>query len=533
MAEMKDKGLSRRNFLAGAATLSVMGAAALAGCGKTESGMAETGPTDDGATEDRNIVEVIDCDIVIAGAGISGLACAVQAAQEGLSTVLLEKSGEVGGNGMGTEGVFAVGSHYQKEQGIEIKPSTIVRHELESAQWRLDGSVWMNLVKQSADNIQWLEDNGVEFSGVVDNYHTGVAETMHWFKDATGGANYIPQMTAAAEKLGVDLRTGTPATAIIMEDGVAKGLYARNAQNEDVQINAKAVVLASGGIGGNVDILKQMDIWTPWRLENAMMMCVPTVSGDGYTMAMEAGAKSVLGISSINCFNGIKAFGTDSTPPLSSPYNSAMGPGAGGPVVWVNQDGKRFNDESLAYTENLNAQATAVMSCRESYVIFDQPYFEAITADPEDAASAEQAFTEENKDSVCRADSIEELAENFGVDPAALAETIEGYNAYCAKGEDDDFGKPADFLVPIATPPYYMCRLVNLLVATNGGISTDVNGCVVDENLEPIDGLYAIGMDGIMLWRNVGVQAVPGTATGGGVNFGRNAARHAASRIKG
>lgn len=149
------EGMSRRSFLTCAA---LAGAAATLGAtGCTARDLSDTAGEDSSAETDAvvSVVDTYDADIAIVGAGMSGLACAVQAGIDGLDTLLIEKSSEPGGNGQGVEGMFAVGSSMQKELGIDIKPRDIVTTEMQGGQWRGDYSLWLDLVNKSAENIAW------------------------------------------------------------------------------------------------------------------------------------------------------------------------------------------------------------------------------------------------------------------------------------------------------------------------------------------------------------------------------------------
>ena len=131
----------------------------------------------------------------------------------------------------------------------------------------------------------------------------------------------------------------------------------------------------------------------------------------------------------------------------------------------------------------------------------------------------------ENDAFVCRADTVAELAEHFGMDAAALEATVDRYNELCHGGEDLDIGKDAQFMVALENGSLYMARICFMFVAIDGGIPTNVRAEALDDDLRAIPGLYAVGLDGAMMWRNIYTQDIPGTMMGHNVSSGRNAAR--------
>ena len=521
-------GISRRGFISGAlGTAALLG---LAGCAQPK-----TAGTSDKSTEvadevpsvPTDIAETLECDIVVVGAGISGLAAAVQATQNGSKVIVLEKGGVAGGNGAGTEGVFAVGSSLQKNLGIEINAVDIIRTELEEAQWVTNGALWYDMVSNSAANIDWLQENGVQFSGHVDNYGAGLYNTMHWFDNDSAVTSYIEPMQALAEKGGAEFRFQTAATQLKIDNGTVIGLYAEDDKGNAIEVNAKAVILASGGIGANPELLCQAGM-SQNQVDEMATNCSPTVCGDGYTMAMAAGGRDYLRNAAIQGFQMVKAFGTDSTVPYNSPLNGGNGLVGNGLCVWVNQDARRFNDESLAMTFNMAANLGACLGNRESYAIFNQATLDNCGLDEADQKVVEDALANNDGTSVFSAATIEELAEHFNLDAATLTETMSRYNEFCSQGFDGEFGKAPAFLTPISTGPLYIARIDALIVVVDGGIMTSVRSEVLDNDTLPIPGLYAVGLDGAMLWRNVYTQNMPGTAMANNVNSGRNAANAAA-----
>lgn len=519
--------MDRRAFLAGSA-MAAVSAVGLASCAPS----AKSAKTKEASAEVQRVSldpQAESVDVVVVGAGISGLAACVQASENGQSVIVLEKGGAAGGNGMGTEGIFAVGSTLQKEQGIEISASEIVHTELSESQWRSSGSLWYDLVSKSADNFAWLQKQGVQFSGVVDNYHVGLYNTMHWWKDNAGAVGYVPPMQAAAEANGVEFRFNSPATQLIEEDGKIVGVVV-DGKDGEYQIQAKAVILASGGIGANPEYLKETG-WTQEKVDEMMIVCSPNVAGDGYRMASEMGAKSFLSDAAIQSFQGVTAFGNDETVPYNSPLNGGNGLVALGPALWVDQDANRFCDESIAVVYNMAANACACLGNKENYAIFDQAFVNGLGLDEHDQAILDKATAGEYPESVFSANSIEELGSHFGLDTAQLAQTVARYNELASAGFDADLGKDASFLAPIQTPPFYIAKIVNNIVVVDGGITTNIRCEALDEDLNPIPGLYAVGLDGAMLWRNVYTQNMPGTAVGNQVNTGRNAANAARDYI--
>lgn len=139
--ETAPTSLTRRGFMSGAAALGIALAGSLAGCATESTGPEKaskdgTEKTGAGTAAPDTIDEMVDVDVVVVGAGISGLSAAVQASENGNTVLVLEKAAAAGGNGAGTEGIFAVGSSLQKEQNIEIDAVDIIRTELEESQWR-------------------------------------------------------------------------------------------------------------------------------------------------------------------------------------------------------------------------------------------------------------------------------------------------------------------------------------------------------------------------------------------------------------
>ena len=202
--------IDRRAFLGGGMML---GAAAvgmgLAGCASTpaDSTTADAKPeTASGATPAITADEVAEADVVILGAGMSGLAAAMEAGDQGLSCIVLEKQAVAGGNGPITSGIFGYNTKYQKALGIQIDLGELVQKEQPTWNYRADALTFLDMAKASADNLEWLEGHGVTFTGVVDDYMPGIDGEMtnHWWGEESG-ATYVDAALAEIDRMGSTL----------------------------------------------------------------------------------------------------------------------------------------------------------------------------------------------------------------------------------------------------------------------------------------------------------------------------------------
>lgn len=484
------------------------------------------------------IDKTIETDLVIVGSGIAGLSAAVQAGQDNLKTIVLEKNGFIGGNGSGVEGMMGAETKMQKEAGITFKKEEVVKNELETIQYQADGSFWVDLVNHTADNIDWLTENGVQFDRVDDYHHTCPLPTFHWFKGGRGAIGYVPFMKKKAEKLGIQIITSAPATGLVFEDHIVKGVYAQ-INEQTVKIKSKAVIFASGSFGQNRKLIKKEG----WNVDNMLFVGMTGSTGDAYKMAMAAGAKDTLQDSAPLITNFVKAL----------PLGNGRDLLAGGPALWVNQDGVRFTDESIT-DRNAILQSQPFKSIKQGYLVFNRKMFEKYEDNLQDLSEEEQksmkGIDEMNHhnskealkildrcvksnqgNSLFEADSIEELASKVGLPKENFIQEIEKYNSFCQIKEDREFGKNQDFLVPIDEGPYYIARLDQSLAISIGGIGENRQFEVIDNQWNKIPGLYAAGIDSAMQYKNIYTINLGGSCCAHCVNSGRYSVKSAKKYI--
>ena len=534
------KNLSRRNFL----TLGALGAAGaavggLAGCAPQQT--ANAAGTSDGDKETINcsgievnpdeVMEVITTDIVIVGGGFSGLAAAVQAAKNGDDFILLEGQATLGGNGQGVEGTFAVDSRFQKEQNVSCDRSIIMQEELGKAQWCPNGLLYKDLIDASAGNIEWLVDEcGCQLSGLIDNYPCGATsgkvESFHWWQDGAAYVGYVLPMQQQLRDMEADIRA---LEFSYDADGKVNGVYAIDAFGDLVQYEAKFVVLATGGFANDDKRLQKHG----FNLETLERIGTPGHFGDGVNMVLAAGAAEFTGVCYLKynrISHQVEVFG-----PLWTEFCF------GGPFLWVNQDCDRFVDESLVFrVENQITQSAPIHEQNGiAYTVFDQKIFEKQIADDKanadewgvDVAAQWEKIIAEGDDGY-RADTLEEVAEQAGLDPQALKAAVDDYNAKCAAGKDDIFGKEAEYLLPIENPPFYIGRIHECMEGPLGGVKTDRQFRPVLAEGGVMENVFVIGLDGIMLYRDVYPMDVPGSASAECLNGGRVAANLAHEALK-
>lgn len=512
--------VSRRNFLKGAAA-SAVGLATigvLGGCAANPPGKANENETGE---VPLNISETISADVVVVGAGSSGVCATVQAAQLGARVVLLEKNAFLGGNGAGTEGMFAIGSRMQQELGVgtDINFRDVIATEAEFFNYRVNALFWKDMVEASADNLNWLMDCGVPFSGVVDNYHgLGKIQAFHWFKEGKG-KNYIDAMIAKAEELGAKVMIKTPAQDLILDGGKVVGIYAEKEDGSILKIDCKAVILASGGYANNQEMMKDRG----YDLTYSINQGVPGHDGDGLRMASTAGGEDVSrqrGFLREPYSHGINFFGA-----MTQAIHR------GGPFLWVNEDAQRYVNEACgAITPGNNSNA--VHTQRKSFLIFDRGVLEGLAKNVENLVEdVEDAVAKCPSQNIYKADTVEELAPKAGLDPAALKETVARYNELCKKGLDEDFNKQADKMIGLIKAPYYIFRQDLAFWTSIGGIHTNRKMEVINKMGEPIPGLYAVGTDGCELYRETYTMNIPASCNANNCHSGRIAAKNAAAAL--
>ncbi|WP_319415693.1 FAD-dependent oxidoreductase [Marispirochaeta aestuarii] len=470
----------------------------------------------------------ITADVVVVGAGGAGLTAAIQASQLGLDVILLEKNSYPGGTTIMTEGMFAVGSHYQKEAGVDIDQVDLLRQVQEYNHWLSNSIILQKLFKASAGTIDWLEDLGVEFTEV--SFMGDSVQTWHLFEGM--GEGYINSMHKAALAAGVNLMLETPGKELVMEDGKVKGLIAEDKDGERISIEAPVVILATGGYSDNPEMMEKHVGVSP---EHSVQIGMPGRTGDGIKMGLGAGADTFYLGTAMFYGGNLKGIPYGNHLYTASAFQPTM--------IWVNQDGKRFADESIAGL-NFSFSGNAIKNQRRVFSILNKENLDYFVEEGCILGTGGYTLTgtkltelydqideqlEKGNEGIQIADTLEELSSKIDVDTETLKTTLANYNSYCDKGADEGFGKKAEYLQPMTSGPWYSFELAVGYFTTVGGLKVNENAQVLTTEDAVIPGLYATGTDaGGLYGDSYDVVICAGSCQGWAVNSGRFAAQDAA-----
>ena len=425
----------------------------------------------------------LDCDVVVVGAGGAGLTASVLATQQGQKVILLEKMPFVGGNSLRAEGgMNAAGTNLEKELGLDDSTvENFTEDTLRLGHYLADPE----LVRTLAEN-KWLKTVDATFTGVK---ATGGGEGRKYLHQPEGGVAVgeylVAKLKTQVEKLGIDVRVNTKATEILMDNGQAVGVLAEDAEHT-YTINAKSVVLTTGGFGANFELMASFDP----SLANAVTTNHSGAQGDGIMMAQAIGADTV-------DMDQIQLHPTviQSDGSLVSESFRSLG------AIVVNTQGKRFVNDLAG--RDVVSQAELKQPDGYCFIIFDQNLVDHLALSKR---FIDGGYTISGK-------TYEELAKNMGLSAEAqqnFVNTMNTWNQSVANGIDEEFGRNNGMDDDLSTAPYYAIKIAPGIHHTMGGIKINTDAEVIDTDGNVIPGLFAAGetTGGIHGGNRVGGNAV-------------------------
>ncbi len=418
----------------------------------------------------------IDTEVVVIGSGAAGMMAAIEAAREGAKVVVLEKLARNGGATRISSGMLVVGgSKLQEEAGIEDSVEALKEYWVERGEGDIDQAMTDFVAENVNDSLEDLMSMGIDYNSNLILY-SGTADVARAHMPSEAGREMMDDMVATAEGLGVEILYETPAVSLIQDEtGAVVGVNATQS-GANVTVNAKSVVIATGGYAWNKELLEK---YSP-NAADAWAVSSPGNTGDGLVMALDVGADSV--------FKG-GYIGWKVVSPAYGHTTAVGGPIYGAANLVVNETGNRFVNENLDYP--FMYEGMVEDGSDTFYFIFETTDGE--TTDLENNVSNTVANLELGVQAgVCfKADTLEELAELSNL--TNLVATVEKYNNSIATGVDEEFNRDTTTMTAIKNGPFYALKSKKAILGTFGGINTNITGEVVNESEEVIPGLYAAG----------------------------------------
>ncbi|SDE56962.1 FAD-dependent oxidoreductase [Sporomusa acidovorans] len=534
---LKDKSrrrISRRDFFKGSAlgVIGVASAGLLAGCGKqTTAGAKTNGQVPQGSPKysfevppppipESDIKQTVTVDVVIIGAGPSGMSAAVSAVEAGAKVVVIAKTEKLSARG---EHNFAINTRMMKEAGLTFDVAAAYKRMLQLHSHNVNEDLWWLFANKSGEAMDWVTDKAlaaglkpVLYAGWSKDPISGEYPGTHEFygPNASGRGtteiDIVAAFEAEAKKKGVEFYYNTRAEQLIKDgNGRVIGTVAKSKDGSYIKfVGNKGVILATGDYASDKEMMAR---YCPLGAQAHVVSAVTPggmSSGDGHKMGLWAGGAM-----------------------QKAEPHAAMIFTAAGPAPYfnlhVNKFAKRFANEDLPHTHS--AVTILQQPDRLAYTIWDANFIEQLAStisthsgtewdyphrvvgekwEPDEALKGWENLIKAER--LFKADTIEELAEKLQLPVDALKETIARYNKFAKAGNDEDYHKSADLLFPIEKPPFYGGQLRTVTLVTVGGLSVNTKLQVLDKDAKPVPGLYAVGTVSGDFFANIYTTHFPG-----------------------
>jgi succinate dehydrogenase/fumarate reductase flavoprotein subunit len=560
------KGMTRRDFVKGSAVAAVGLAAGglLTGCASSEEEPSKKKTTSTKPAEtstekkwswetkpdpipSKEIKKTIDTDVLVIGNGLAGTVAALSAFEAGAKVIIIDKNDTFAARG---GHITAFNSKLQKEMGIKVDYRQVVRRWIEWAQGRCKEELLWMFAHKSGASMDWVmnmvEPRGVKFA-MWDGYYKGpdyteVPVTHFAYKDGTnfmyqngviegaGNPVLVEELTNVAKEKGIEIHYKTPAVQFVRDgSGPVTGVIAGDKGNYTQYKASKGVIIAAGDYASDKEMVER---FSPFTLNVDSQIYLPNKcnTGDAHKMALWAGG----------AMQKVEPHGA--TIHLESGAQSYA-------FLHVNAEGNRFKNEDV------NTQSK---SCTKEYqkdgiafTIYDADGLKQVQQQIDNGlggglfwgqtfmrmgtkfdlkAEEEVLAMHVENGKVLKANTIEELAEKMGVPADNLVATVKRYNELYEMRNDVDYGKRSELLTPVVKAPFYAGKLLSTCLTMSGGLRTNTQCQVLDEDDKPVEGLYVAGSAGGDFFANDYPTICPGINHGRCITFGRIAGLIAAGK---
>lgn len=443
-------------------------------------------------------------DVVIIGSGATGLTSALQAYELGLSPVVLEKMDRIGGNSTrASSGMNAAETSVQLEHHIIDSMDNFYDETFEGGGKQNNPAMLRYFTQHGALAIDWLAEHGIILDDLTITGGMKTKRTHRPSSMAPIGAFLINELLKQIDKTSIPLFTGIKVDHLVKDANRITGVRASK-QDQQFNIDSDAVILATGGFGANSNLI------TKYRPDLAGYNTTnqPGATGDGITLATEAGAKLV-DMDQVQVHPTVQ----QDTDHVYLIGEAVRGEGA----ILVNNQGQRFVDE-LDTRKNVTA-AIDNLGGTGAYLIFDQAI--------RDRVKAIEFY--DHVGLVTSAASITELADEIGVSSDNLNQTQVKWNQDVARNTDSLYGRQTGMRA-IEEGPFFAIHVSPAIHYTMGGINVTAETEVIDNDEKIIGGLFAAGEVSGGLHGN---NRIGGNSIAETVVFGRQAGQQVYKYIAG
>ena len=487
--------------------------------------------------------KTVDVDVAVVGAGGAGVAAALAARQHGASVALIEKTISPLGASTFAGGMFAGDSQQQKEKDAVVSKKWLYDEYMDASQGYMNSILVRRIIDESGKTVDWLNENGAIMklvdAGTGGSYdHIGMPATLHGYQE--GGTKAVTKLIEKFKSLGGQMYFGFAGQRLLQdENGNVTGVVAHG-DDQVLHVNAKKVIIATGGFGGNPKMRKEYlgDVSTQGQvLQN---------TGDGLNMAWDAGTAHHINGSTHYFWQTFSDEDIGEMAKIVGPNWMPINALADFPNLRVNNRGQRYASETHALDFAVHGAELSEQPQQTEFVVLDQAMLDKIkeggTVAIEDhygkwkdhrefymefnfPTDTDEAIKREHEkvdfttlldklsstNVVFIGKTIKELAQRMGVNEENLQNAVDQYNNAKKKGEDDLFFSDTKRMIPVEQGPFYAIKFIARNLGTLGGATIDEKMHALAPDGEPIPNLYVAGADASGMYGKAYVDFEGGT----------------------
>ena len=487
--------------------------------------------------------KTVDVDVAVVGAGGAGVAAALAARQHGASVALIEKTISPLGASTFAGGMFAGDSQQQKEKDAVVSKKWLYDEYMDASQGYMNSILVRRIIDESGKTVDWLNENGAIMklvdAGTGGSYdHIGMPATLHGYQE--GGTKAVTKLIEKFKSLGGQMYFGFAGQRLLQdENGNVTGVVAQG-DDQVLHVNAKKVIIATGGFGGNPKMRKEYlgDVSTQGQvLQN---------TGDGLNMAWDAGTAHHINGSTHYFWQTFSDEDIGEMAKIVGPNWMPINALADFPNLRVNNRGQRYASETHALDFAVHGAELSEQPQQTEFVVLDQAMLDKIkeggTVAIEDhygkwkdhrefymefnfPTDTDEAIKREHEkvdfttlldklsstNVVFIGKTIKELAQRMGVNEENLQNAVDQYNNAKKKGEDDLFFSDTKRMIPVEQGPFYAVKFIARNLGTLGGATIDEKMHALAPDGEPVPNLYVAGADASGMYGKAYVDFEGGT----------------------